>query len=52
MNVQYSKNVEKVMADHRDEIWVERKLAVLQYEAKELKNVSERVSASHCPLVL
>lgn len=52
MIVQYSDTANKVLVDHRDKMWVERKLMMLQSDIKELKRVVERLFASHCPFGL
>lgn len=49
VSAQYSRIVNKVLVDKRNELWTDGQLKVLRSEIEDLKRVVERVFGSHCP---
>lgn len=49
MELQYSDIVSKVLADHRDDIWMERELMMMRSELEEFKRIVETAFVKKCP---
>lgn len=49
MSLQYSDTSKRILADHRDEVWVERELMMSRLEIEEFEPTVEKEFVSHCP---